>query len=354
MKITFGKGAILAVLFSAVLLFNGCEKQEIETITFIPPDNMEEFIPTSKSEDQSVPRPTKPESEDAKDFTRTESSSAEETVPSDVSSETSDNSGTAETDTSQAESSVTPEESTEPPQTPAPPAEETTLPPAPPPGGIYPTDDPYALAAQKAVYITFDDGPSSCTPYVLDVLDQYGIKACFFVTYQPMHEDLYRQIVNRGHTIGIHTGSHQYEQIYSSFDAWLADFQQAYQYVIQVTGVTPVLYRFPGGSRNGYLSGEVKTQIINYLHSNGIEYYDWNVDTSDSYVVISHEEMLNSTFGDFTNRTLPIILMHDGDGQQQTITVLPEILSRIQSMGYSFRRLDQTVPVIQQDTRWDY
>lgn len=211
------------------------------------------------------------------------------------------------------------------------------------------------LHAVHAVYLTFDDGPSSTTtPYVLDVLDRYGVKACFFVTYQPGNEWLYREIVNRGHSIGVHTASHQYETIYASFDNWLADFNQVYTYIQQVTGVTPVLYRFPGGSNTRYPSDEVRQQIKDYVHSIGCEYYDWNVTTDGGDPTLSQEVLAQNVFGDIDNRTLPVILCHDGLGFENTVQVLPQVISTLQAKGYQFRRLEPGVPVIQQGSHWDY
>jgi peptidoglycan/xylan/chitin deacetylase (PgdA/CDA1 family) len=222
-------------------------------------------------------------------------------------------------------------------------------------GYPFPTRSLQELTAQKAVFLTFDDGPSEeVTPYILDILDQYGIKACFFITYQPHLENLYREIVNRGHTIGIHTACHRYEQIYSSFENWYNDFMTAFNYVIQVTGFTPNVYRFPGGSNQTHSTPEVKAQIIEYLHSHGIEYFDWNVSTEDAVGDKTPEQALEMAMSEFTYRTLPVILMHDGQDQSDTMTMLPALITKIQSMGYTFLPLDATVPPVQQGINWDY
>ena len=64
---------------------------------------------------------------------------------------------------------------------------------------------------KKAVYLTFDDGPiPRVTPWVLDVLDKYGIKATFFMVGDNIrkHPDEFRMVVERGHRIGNHTFNH--------------------------------------------------------------------------------------------------------------------------------------------------
>ena len=63
----------------------------------------------------------------------------------------------------------------------------------------------------KAVYLTFDDGPiPEVTPWVLDTLDRYGIKATFFMVGDNVrkHPETFRMVVERGHSVGNHTMHH--------------------------------------------------------------------------------------------------------------------------------------------------
>ena len=63
----------------------------------------------------------------------------------------------------------------------------------------------------KAVYLTFDDGPiPEATPFVLDTLARYGVKATFFMVGDNIrkHPDVFRQVVEAGHAIGNHTYNH--------------------------------------------------------------------------------------------------------------------------------------------------
>ena len=64
---------------------------------------------------------------------------------------------------------------------------------------------------EKAVYLTFDDGPiPEATPFILRVLEEWGVKATFFMVGDNVrkHPDLYRQVVEAGHRIGNHTFNH--------------------------------------------------------------------------------------------------------------------------------------------------
>ena len=72
----------------------------------------------------------------------------------------------------------------------------------------------------RVAYLTFDDGPSEYTGEILDILDYYDVKATFFVIYHKDMADKYKAIVDRGHTIALHTYSHNYKKVYSSEEAF--------------------------------------------------------------------------------------------------------------------------------------
>ena len=79
------------------------------------------------------------------------------------------------------------------------------------------------------VYLTFDDGPSDNTYSILSYLEQYNIKATFFVVPN-RSEACYaklKAIADAGHSIGVHSASHVYTDIYSSVEAYLEDFHEA-------------------------------------------------------------------------------------------------------------------------------
>lgn len=74
--------------------------------------------------------------------------------------------------------------------------------------------------SEKAVYITFDDGPiPEATPWVLDVLDRYGVKATFFVVGDNVRKypELFREVLRRGHSVGNHTFHHISGHIHGDF-----------------------------------------------------------------------------------------------------------------------------------------
>lgn len=64
---------------------------------------------------------------------------------------------------------------------------------------------------EKAVYLTFDDGPiPEATPFILDTLKHYGIKATFFMVGDNVRKypELHQRVVDEGHRIGNHTHNH--------------------------------------------------------------------------------------------------------------------------------------------------
>ena len=145
-------------------------------------------------------------------------------------------------------------------------------------------DFEYKEAQDSICYLTFDDGPSTeNTEKILDILKKYNIKATFFVIYKDTEKEkaMYKRIVEEGHTIGVHTASHDYEKIYSSVDAYLKDFNKIASHIEEITGEKPEIFRFPGGSVNSY-NGAVYMQIVSEMMRRGYTYYDWNVGSGDA------------------------------------------------------------------------
>lgn len=199
----------------------------------------------------------------------------------------------------------------------------------------------------KYVYLTFDDGPSSLTPKVLDLLDQYNAKATFFVVQKnnEEYEEYLSEIVKRGHTLALHSYSHNYNEIYSSVDAFLADYEKVYDWVKEKTGYTPSLFRFPGGSNNG--SSYVGHQIIKEMERRGFVYFDWSVSSGDGSNLTTTENIIDNICTHVGTVDLPIVLMHDGSGKDATLAALPSVLQYLADEGYEFRSLDKNVEPVQ-------
>jgi len=186
----------------------------------------------------------------------------------------------------------------------------------------------------RKVYLTFDDGPSSNTDDILDVLAQYDVKATFFVIRKEGRnfEKLYRRIVDEGHSIGMHSCTHEYSVVYADRESFLQDTKSLRDYIYLVTGVESNIYRFPGGSSNRVSKVDVRT-LARDLHEEGIEYFDWNVSSQDSAGGLhTKEEIVQNSIRKIADYDEVIILFHDTNSKVSTVEALPDIIKYIQSL----------------------
>ena len=91
------------------------------------------------------------------------------------------------------------------------------------------SDNQVVDAESRKVYLTFDDGPSDNTDEILDILKEYDVKATFFVVGKTDEHSrqMYRRIVEEGHTIALHSYSHKYSEIYSSVEKYDKDLEKS-------------------------------------------------------------------------------------------------------------------------------
>jgi len=203
-------------------------------------------------------------------------------------------------------------------------------------------------AAHK-VYLTFDDGPSKYTEEILDILDAYDVKATFFVLGKEnaYSIEMLQEIARRGHTIGMHSYSHKYADVYRSLEDFSADFYQIYSYILENTGIQSTCYRFPGGSSNTISDIDMHV-FADFLAEQGIEYYDWNVSSGDGGSVLLDVDTLarNATSG-ISNNGTSIILMHDAASRPTTVEALPRIIENILAMEDTaiLPITDETTPI---------
>lgn len=196
-------------------------------------------------------------------------------------------------------------------------------------------------ANRKVAYLTFDDGPTrNITPQILDTLDKYDVKATFFVLGKMVdsNPDLVQEIINRGHKIGNHSYSHNYNSMYQSYDSFLAEILRAEKALKGVLGedYETNLVRFPGGCH-----GEKKKSYGNRLEKEGYKVYNWNALNGDAEGLNKSISYLRSRFvGTVGNKKRPIILMHDASDKKNTAAYLPEAIEYLKNKGYEFDVLD--------------
>ena len=204
----------------------------------------------------------------------------------------------------------------------------------------------------KVAYLTFDDGPSINTMKILDILDQYNVKATFFVIYHKGMTKQYKAIVDRGHTIALHSYTHDYSKIYKSEKGYYSDLNKIHDYVKKTTGVDSRIIRFPGGSSNTvsnkYNKGIMKT-LKSSVTKNGYYYHDWNVSSGDAGGINRKASVLLGNVKKGVGKKKVInVLMHDtGKSKMTTVEALPSIIEYIRKQGYSFEALTEDSVLIQ-------
>lgn len=201
----------------------------------------------------------------------------------------------------------------------------------------------------RKVYLTFDDGPSENTGKILDILDDYNVKATFFVNGRTddHSKKMYKRIVDEGHTIGMHSDTHNYSQVYASLSSFKKDFFRIQDLIYDYTGVKSDLYRFPGGSSNQVSDTSMST-LIRFLNKEHVRYFDWNVSSGDATSnEESSDEIIENVMRDVVKYKTSVVLMHDAATKDTTVKALPELIQRIQKEGDLILPIDENTRLIQ-------
>lgn len=204
-------------------------------------------------------------------------------------------------------------------------------------------DSPETISEEKkTVYLTFDDGPTVITNKLLDTLEKCNAKATFFVVGKEIceREDLLKRIQKEGHSIGLHTYSHNFKEIYSSDDIFINEMLDTQKKVKEVTGITTNLIRFPGGSAK-----HLHSDMLKKLHENSLKVYDWNVSIEDGvnpHLSVSELVKNAKKYNPKDNRV--ILLMHCNSNNINTIKALPQIIDYYRSNGYEIKPITNLTP----------
>lgn len=206
--------------------------------------------------------------------------------------------------------------------------------------------EPIVMAEQKIMYLTFNDAPSQYTQGVLKVLDRYHIKATFFVTgNHPEYFDVLKTIHEQGHTLALHTYSHDYETIYADPQAYFQDLVKLENLVYDQTGVKSNMIRFPGGSSNTvseqYHAGIMK-ELVQQAELLGYAYYDWNAENGDGDSSLSPAALYQNALESVKGKNTVMMLMHNGDSNGNTLQALDQTLQEFLRQGWEFRTIDDS------------
>lgn len=193
-------------------------------------------------------------------------------------------------------------------------------------------------SGNKVVYLTFDDGPGAHTQQLLDILDKYNVKVTFFVTnVNSGYENMIAKEAAAGHTVAIHSASHDYKKIYSSVDAYFADLNEMSDIIYAQTGQRAKLIRFPGGSSNTvslkYCSG-IMTTLTKAVTDQGYKYFDWNVSSGDAGGTTSTEEVYQNVVNGMKSHNVSVVLQHDIKGF--SVNAVERIIQWGLANGYTF------------------
>jgi peptidoglycan-N-acetylglucosamine deacetylase len=202
----------------------------------------------------------------------------------------------------------------------------------------------------KEVYLTFDDGPSKYTDDILDILNDYNVKATFFVIGKTdkQSKKIYQRIVDEGHTLAMHSYSHKYNSIYNSLEDFEKDFTKLQNLLYDTTGYFSTIFRFPGGSGNSVSKVDISV-FIKFLCQQSVVYYDWNVDNGDATgKIYTPEQLSKNVLSGIENHDRSIVLMHDTDAKENTVKSLKLILDNLTNKNVSILPLQADVNPIQQ------
>ena len=201
------------------------------------------------------------------------------------------------------------------------------------------------------IYLTFDDGPSSSiTPKILDILKDEGVKATFFVIGKSSSLDyLLKRESNEGHTIGLHSNTHDYSYVYSSSQNYFNDLYTIQNHVKNATGQTSNIIRFPGGSSNTvsrqYSKG-IMTYLTNEVTNKGFIYFDWNVDSDDAGSAKTSDQVYNNVINGLSHNKTNVVLMHDFENNYKTLNALRNIIQYGKNNGYTFSNITISTPPV--------
>lgn len=195
----------------------------------------------------------------------------------------------------------------------------------------------------KVIYLTFDDGPGASTTKLLEVLRKYDAKATFFVTGRG-YRDVISKIAADGHTVAIHTNSHDYREIYASEEAYFADLNRVRELIIEQTGKTPNLIRFPGGSSNtvSRFNQGIMTRLTETVEDMGYRYFDWNVDSNDAGGAKNSDEVYENVISGIKGKRIAVVLQHDI--KDFSVDAVERIILWGLDNGYRFLSLDVNSP----------
>ena len=205
----------------------------------------------------------------------------------------------------------------------------------------------YQKDQKGTIYLTFDDGPNiGTTDKILDILKEENVKATFFVTNRGP-DYLIKREYDEGHTVGLHTATHDYSYVYSSVENYFNDLASVHDRVYRITGYDSRIIRFPGGSDNTisrrYKSG-IMTELVKEVLNRGYKYYDWNILSGDAGETKESSVVYQMVTENLSKDRVNIVLMHDI--KPYTRDALKNIIEYGKANGYHFEKITMATEMV--------
>jgi peptidoglycan-N-acetylglucosamine deacetylase len=190
----------------------------------------------------------------------------------------------------------------------------------------------------KKVALTFDDGPSMYTEKIINKLNDYKIKATFFMVGKSIkkYPDIVKKAYKSGHLIANHSWDHSNANNHQFLDKyWQEQISSTNKLIENITGFTPSFFRPPYGSTS--------ENIVEKLATNKMKTIIWSIDTQDWNIDINTAKNIAITAIKHAHPE-SIILMHDGGGNRQgTVDALDEIIQHYRQLNYQFVTIEELI-----------
>ncbi|EPD50835.1 hypothetical protein HMPREF1210_02343 [Paenisporosarcina sp. HGH0030] len=200
-----------------------------------------------------------------------------------------------------------------------------------------PKPTPPAEPGKPIVYLTFDDGPNRYTSEHLKIMRNYNVKGTFFFVGNQISsfKSLTQQTYNEGHTLALHSMTHDRKSVYASAPAFIGEMKKETEMIQSLTGFKPTLVRTPYGSKP-YVTSAMRS----LLKKEGYKMWDWDVDTLDWKISEDNFQQIITSVKKGVEEAIRakdqhiVVLLHD---RVQTTKALPGIIAWLIEQGYSIQ-----------------
>ena len=182
----------------------------------------------------------------------------------------------------------------------------------------------------QKVVLTFDDGPHpEHTPRILKTLGQNNIKAVFFMIGKNVakYPEIAKEVIKQGHQVGVHTQNHSWNFGFLLGNSLKNELLYCQQEIEKATGIKSTLFRPPFGVTNPNIAALVKELSLQTI--------GWNARSFDTATKLP-DEVAKRVLSKVNSNS--IILLHDR--LEQTSNALPEIIRKVNGMGFAFGILE--------------